>query len=337
MAGTVDVESQKRIKALRKKLSQIEKLKEKEADTLTPEEAAKIEGEAKILSEIVAIERGEAMPRAVVQEAPAPAVEKEAPALAPAVPAAAAEAAPAAAAAPEEGAAPEEDRRGVVHLASLPAHMRADKVRHLMEQFGEIGRVYLAPEDKADHQRRRRSGGNRKAKFSEGWVEFAERRLAKRVALTLNGTTIGGRKRHNYYRDDMWNIRYLPRFKWHQLKEGSIYNRQVRKARLQQRISQARRENDFYLERVEQAKLRQRVEERQARKAAAGRPAAAATAAAKAAVAADGAGRPEAARSTALPGRGGPAVRRRAPPGPGGGEEPADAAPISSRVLNSLI
>ncbi|CAK0802703.1 unnamed protein product, partial [Prorocentrum cordatum] len=106
MAGTVDVESQKRIKALRKKLSQIEKLKEKEADTLTPEEAAKIEGEAKILSEIVAIERGEAMPRAVVQEAPAPAVEKEAPALAPAVPAAAAEAAPAASAA---GADAEED------------------------------------------------------------------------------------------------------------------------------------------------------------------------------------------------------------------------------------
>lgn len=61
-----------------------------------------------------------------------------------------------------------------------------------------------APQDASIRKRRIKFGGNRKMKYSEGWVEFLDRRLAKRVAYTLNGTSVGGRKRHNYYRDDMW-------------------------------------------------------------------------------------------------------------------------------------
>merc|ERR1711865_438529 len=112
----------------------------------------------------------------------------------------------------------EKDKRGVIHLASLPMGMSVEKVRHLMEQFGEIGRVYLAAEDKTQHLQRKKSGGNRKLRYTEGWVEFAKRRIARRVAESLNGTAIGGKKRHNFHRDDMWNLRYLPKFKWHQLK-----------------------------------------------------------------------------------------------------------------------
>merc|ERR1712232_382103 len=41
----------------------------------------------------------------------------------------------------EEGT--ESGRQGVVHFASLPAYMKPEKLRHMMEQFGEIGRVYL--------------------------------------------------------------------------------------------------------------------------------------------------------------------------------------------------
>lgn len=37
-------------------------------------------------------------------------------------------------------------RKGVIHLASVPLVMGFQKLRHLMEQFGEVGRVYLAPE-----------------------------------------------------------------------------------------------------------------------------------------------------------------------------------------------
>lgn len=158
------------------------------------------------------------------------------------------------------------DMRGVIHLASIPLTMQVQKMRFLFEQFGEIGRVYLAPEDKFRHENRKKMGGNRKVRFTEGWIEFADRRLARRVAQTLNGTIIGGKKRHNFFRDDMWNMRYLPGFKWHMLKEDTIYNQQVRKARLEQLNSQSQRENNFFLEKVHQAKTQKRIDEKRASK-----------------------------------------------------------------------
>ncbi len=48
----------------------------------------------------------------------------------------------------------------------------------------------------------RRAGKN----FTEGWVEFEDKRVAKAVAATLNGQQIGGKKRSAYYYD-IWNVR----------------------------------------------------------------------------------------------------------------------------------
>ena len=39
--------------------------------------------------------------------------------------------------------------------------------------------------------------------FTEGWVEFEDKRVAKRVAEQLNGQPIGGKKRSAYY-FDLW-------------------------------------------------------------------------------------------------------------------------------------
>lgn len=65
--------------------------------------------------------------------------------------------------------------------------------------------------------------GTRKAKqqhgeqgFTEGWVEFMDKKVAKSVSETLNCSKIGHRKGKAFY-DDLWNIKYLPKFKWHHL------------------------------------------------------------------------------------------------------------------------
>lgn len=46
--------------------------------------------------------------------------------------------------------------------------------------------------------------------FTEGWIEFLSKRIAKDVAAKLNNTMIGGRKKSRYY-DYIWNLKYLPR------------------------------------------------------------------------------------------------------------------------------
>jgi len=162
-----------------------------------------------------------------------------------------------------------EDRRGICHVAAIPNSMSHPEFKRIMEKFGEIGRYYMQPEDAKDRLRRKRSGGEKRIRYTEAWVEFAERKLAKRVAESLHGTQIGGHKRRARWHGDIWNIRYLPKFKWTQLREGATYNKVVRRARFEQKLNQATRENNAYLDRVHEHKVRGQIEERRSSKRAA--------------------------------------------------------------------
>lgn len=46
--------------------------------------------------------------------------------------------------------------------------------------------------------------------FTEGWIEFESKKVAKYVASSLNNTQISTRKKSKFY-DVIWNIKYLPR------------------------------------------------------------------------------------------------------------------------------
>ena len=74
-------------------------------------------------------------------------------------------------------------------------------------QFGQVGRVFLQPDEKE----KAKSKDNRARRFTEGWVEFASKRVAKEVAHRLNNTSVGGKKRNKAAHDVIWNIKYLPR------------------------------------------------------------------------------------------------------------------------------
>lgn len=49
-------------------------------------------------------------------------------------------------------------------------------------------------------------------------MEFAKKGVAKRVAEMLNGQAMGGPKRSAYHYD-LWNLKYLHKFKWDNLTE----------------------------------------------------------------------------------------------------------------------
>lgn len=80
------------------------------------------------------------------------------------------------------------------------------QVRHLLEKFAEIGRIYLTPEDAAVTRRRRKMGGNKRVKYEDGWVEFADKKKARQVAAMLNGQPIGSKNR-GFYEHDLWTIK----------------------------------------------------------------------------------------------------------------------------------
>ncbi|KAM7444753.1 Activator of basal transcription 1 [Porites harrisoni] len=150
---------------------------------------------------------------------------------------------------------------GVVYLSRLPPFMKPAKIRNIFSQYGEVGRLFLQPEDVAVRKKRKKHGGSGRKLFIEGWIEFKDKRVAKAVALSLNNTTIGGKK-GGYYHDDIWNIKYLPKFLWGHLSEKIAYEKATKEQRMRTEISQAKREANFYIQNVEKGKAIDAIETR---------------------------------------------------------------------------
>ncbi|KAH9077489.1 hypothetical protein EDB83DRAFT_2350299 [Lactarius deliciosus] len=134
-----------------------------------------------------------------------------------------------------------QERAGVIYISRIPPGMQPTKVRHLMTQYGEVGR--------------------------EGWVEFKDKKIARSVADMLNAQPIGGKK-GTRWRDDVWTLKYLPKFKWHMLTEQVAHEAAMHAARLRLELSQSRSEQREYLKNVELARV---LDKREARSQAAGK------------------------------------------------------------------
>lgn len=102
--------------------------------------------------------------------------------------------------------------------------MKISFIRELLESYG-IERIYFVPEgaiynffpkiindftiffkkkiDESKRKQRIQMKGNKQRKYTEGWVEFSDKRVAKMAALTLNCTKMGK------IRDNMTTLIYL--------------------------------------------------------------------------------------------------------------------------------
>lgn len=69
----------------------------------------------------------------------------------------------------------------------------------------------------------------------------------------LNNKQVGGKRRSASY-DTLWNIKYLPRFKWAHLTERLAYEKAVHQQRMRTEIAQVKRETNFFIENVDKSK-----------------------------------------------------------------------------------
>ena len=109
---------------------------------------------------------------------------------------------------------PPNSKPGILYLSRIPPFLKPSSLRSLLSPHAPkhgLGRIFLTPEDPEVHKQRKRSGGNKKRSFVDGWVEFVSKREAKAVAEGLNARPIGGR---GWYASDVWCLKYLRGFKW---------------------------------------------------------------------------------------------------------------------------
>ncbi|CAF1617633.1 unnamed protein product, partial [Adineta ricciae] len=145
---------------------------------------------------------------------------------------------------------------GVIYLSRIPNKMNVTIIRSYFDQYGHTGRIYLQLSKNEGKGKRERG-----PKYTEGWVEFKSKREAKLIAKQLNNQQVGGRRRTPWY-DDIWNIKYLSKFRWTHLHERFQYENEVRKKRLRQEVLQAKREANLYIENVEKGRKLRKLEKK---------------------------------------------------------------------------
>ncbi|KAG7199221.1 hypothetical protein KM043_018091 [Ampulex compressa] len=145
-------------------------------------------------------------------------------------------------------------KRGIIYLSTIPKFMNITKIREIFSAYGKVGRIYFQlAETGGENEKQKKRRKVCVKNFTEGWVEFESKKVAKFVAATLNNTQVSTRKKSKFY-DVIWNIKYLPRFKWIHLSERLAYERAVHKQRLRTEISQAKREANFFSYNVDRSK-----------------------------------------------------------------------------------
>ena len=148
---------------------------------------------------------------------------------------------------------------GVVYLSSLPPYLKPSALRNLLTQrgFSPIKRLFLAPSSKAkNHHSSRKSS---RQLYTEGWIEFASKRTAKRCAENLNANTVGGRK-GGFYHDDIWNMKYLRGVGWDDLMAQVREERREEEVRRTEERGQIARETKEFIEGLEKGKVARGIE-----------------------------------------------------------------------------
>lgn len=164
-------------------------------------------------------------------------------------------------------------KRGIIYLSSIPPYMNVSKIREIFSEFGTVGRVYLQMADIGilsylyhynfnfqsifllEPTGKEKKSKKRKyfRKFTEGWVEFERKLIAKKVAALLNNTQVSNRKKSKLY-DYIWNIKYLSSFKWTHLHERLAYEKAARRQKLRAEIQLAKKKTNFFSANLNKAK-----------------------------------------------------------------------------------
>ncbi|KIW21036.1 hypothetical protein PV08_01615 [Exophiala spinifera] len=152
---------------------------------------------------------------------------------------------------------------GVIYLSSLPPYLKPSALRNLLEQrgFSPIKRLFLAPASKHKSSSKK----NSRQLYTEGWIEFASKKTARRCAESLNAQQVGGKK-GGFYHDDVWNMKYLRGMQWEELMAGIREEKREEEGRRDEDRRVIARDTKMFVEGVEEGRRREGMKRKREKK-----------------------------------------------------------------------
>lgn len=155
-------------------------------------------------------------------------------------------------------------QRGLVYIGRIPPKMSPKFIRSMLRQFGELDRIYLEPEneDKFNARKQRTKNNAGGLRYVGGWVEFLDKRHAKKCALVLNNTPMSSTTGSRQFKDDLWCIKYFTKVKWEDITAAQSHAVNVHRVKKAQVLEAGAKEASRILEFHERRQERQFVEKK---------------------------------------------------------------------------
>ncbi|POW07211.1 hypothetical protein PSTT_08407 [Puccinia striiformis] len=131
------------------------------------------------------------------------------------------------------------DRTGLVYLSRIPPGMGPGKLKHLLSKWGEIGRIYLARDEKAEESKKK---FDKKGKIKRKKKDKHQR----------------GKASDRYY-SDLWTLTYLPKFKWTNLSDQIAIERRIKEQLVRNSLEESKLSQEWYLGMVEKNSTNQKI------------------------------------------------------------------------------
>mmetsp|Transcript_50004 Transcript_50004/g.83284 ORF Transcript_50004/g.83284 Transcript_50004/m.83284 type:complete len:452 (+) Transcript_50004:45-1400(+) len=146
-----------------------------------------------------------------------------------------------------------QNHKGVIFICSVPFGCTSIQIKKIFSEFGTVTNVHLEAA-KNEHGQVKKIQ-NKWTQFTEAWVEFKDKKIAKQVVELLNETRIPKKYVNNRLaRSHIWNLKYLKGFGWHHLTEYKNTIRTLQRKKYEMKIADAHRQSAYFEAQLSRAK-----------------------------------------------------------------------------------
>ena len=147
-----------------------------------------------------------------------------------------------------------QQQSGIVYIGRVPPSLGPGAVREMLAQFGTILRVYFKPESRQSLGHRRAQHRATARRYDCGWIEFSDKRHAKKCAVVLNGTAMKSTTNSRQVREDLWMLQYLSKVKWDDLRQEHQHFDEIHNVKTAKAMEEGRSETSEFIRNYHESK-----------------------------------------------------------------------------------
>lgn len=127
---------------------------------------------------------------------------------------------------------------GILYFKTVPRNMPLQIIKAQFRKFGQLGRAFFIPESRRSYEARHKGKSAGPLRFAEGWLEFDNRKEARKAVKLLHMTPVGGKK-NTAWENDRWNVEYLKSVDWEDLMSTRSRDREERTRTFTEEVKRA--------------------------------------------------------------------------------------------------